>query len=43
MSEFHEQVIRYAKDWRQWFPDDPVKQLLKKAIDKTQHQLNNDD
>lgn len=37
-KEFHEKVLNYAREWRNWFPEDPIKNLLKSAIDKT-HQL----
>lgn len=38
-KEFHSQVLKYADDWRNWFPDDPVKLLIKNAIDKTKQDL----
>lgn len=34
--EFHSKVIHYANGWRDWCPDDPVKMLIKNAVDKTQ-------
>ena len=38
-KEFHDSVIKYAKEWRNWLPDDPVKALLKNAVDKTQEKV----
>ena len=35
-KEFHAKVLKYSNEWRNWVPDDPVKIMLKKSIDKTQ-------
>jgi hypothetical protein len=35
--EFHSKVIQYSQEWRDWFPDDPVKQMLKRSIDNTKN------
>jgi histone H3/H4 len=32
---FHAKVLRYADEWNQWTPEDPVHILMKNAIDKT--------
>ena len=34
-EEFHALVLKYATEWRTWMPNDPVKQMIKDAIDKT--------
>lgn len=34
-SGFHSKVIKYATEWRDWFPEDPVHKMIKDAIDKT--------
>ena len=34
---FHAHVMRTAGDWGEWQPDDPVRQLLKSAIESAQH------
>jgi len=39
MKEFHTKVIKYAEEWRNWFPEDPVQTMIKNAVDKTQTQL----
>ena len=33
-SGFHSKVIKYATEWRDWFPEDPVHKMIKDAIDK---------
>ena len=38
-KDFHALVIQYSNEWRDWLPEDPVKQLLKGCIDKTQSQI----
>lgn len=38
-KEFHTLVIKYASEWKDWFPEDPVKQLMKSAIDKTKQNV----
>ena len=40
MKEFHDKVIKYAEEWRNWLPEDPVQMMIKNAVDKTQQQLN---
>ena len=42
-KEFHTKIIKYANEWRQWFPEDPVKMMIKKSIDSTRQQLRNDE
>ena len=34
-SGFHKKVLKYATEWRDWFPEDPVHKIIKDAIDKT--------
>lgn len=34
-SGFHSKVLKYAAEWRDWFPEDPVHKMIKDAIDKT--------
>ncbi len=36
-KEFHSKVLKYANEWRSWLPDDPVKMMVKNAIDKTRN------
>lgn len=38
-SEFHAKVLQYSKDWREWFPQDPVQQMMKKYIDETAQKI----
>tara|TARA_B100000482_G_scaffold185250_1_gene161772 strand:- start:4169 stop:4660 length:492 start_codon:yes stop_codon:yes gene_type:complete len=42
MKEFHDKVIMYAEEWRNWFPEDPVQMMIKNAIDKTQAKIDGD-
>lgn len=37
--DFHATVLKYSNEWRNWFPEDPVKSMIKNAIDKTQSQI----
>lgn len=39
-QEFHAQILKYSNEWRNWFPDDPVKLMIKNSIDKTRHNSN---
>lgn len=39
-SGFHSKVIKYATEWRDWFPEDPVHKMIKDAIDKTKRTEN---
>lgn len=32
-SELHAAIMKYDSEWDDWYPDDPVKILLKRAID----------
>lgn len=32
---FHAKVLHYAATWNTWFPDDPIKMMIKSAVDKT--------
>jgi|OM-RGC.v1.021130655 cytoskeletal protein RodZ len=41
-QEFHQEVMRIASEWDAWQPDDPVKALLKQAIDNTAKKFNDD-
>ena len=36
---FHANVMKYANEWRDWFPEDPIKSMLKRAIDNTRVQV----
>ena len=38
-KEFHSKVLKYANEWRNWFPEDPVQMMIKNSIDKTQKSL----
>ena len=38
-AQFHQTVLRIAQDWNAWEPTDPVKSMLKRAIDKTELQM----
>ena len=34
-ADFHNNVMSSTAGWQEWQPDDPVKRLLKQAIDNT--------
>lgn len=34
-EDFYNKVKKYAAEWDTWFPDDPIKQMIKNSIDKT--------
>lgn len=36
---FHKAVMMYAQQWETWMPEDPMKQMLKRAIDDTAQRL----
>lgn len=38
-AEFHSKVLKYSNEWRDWFPDDPVKMMIKNCIDKTRRDI----
>lgn len=38
-EEFHSKVIKYSNEWREWFPEDPVKSMIKNCIDKTRDRV----
>lgn len=40
-ADFHHKIIDYANEWRNWFPEDPVKLMIKKAIDNTRNNIEN--
>ena len=33
-KEFHAKVLEYANSWRDWFPEDPVQEMMKRYIDE---------
>ena len=37
--EFYDKAINYSRTWRNWNPDDQIKCLLKRSIDKTEIKL----
>ena len=37
-KDFHSKILEYSANWRDWFPEDPVQQLIKRSIDNTKEQ-----